>query len=67
MDENRTISMIDLFEQVILWIWIFAFAFGGYALGWILNKIFKAPSNINKHFFRWILGALPISVCYLIS
>tara|TARA_B100000287_G_scaffold356963_1_gene348059 strand:- start:195 stop:398 length:204 start_codon:yes stop_codon:yes gene_type:complete len=67
MDENRTIIMIDLLEQSILWMWIFAFTFGAYVVGWILNKLFKTPSNLNIHAFRWMLGALPISVCYFIS
>jgi hypothetical protein len=67
MDENRTIMMIDLFEQFILWVWIFAFTFGAYAVGWIINKVFMTPSNLNKHIFRWVLGALPISGWYFIS
>jgi len=59
--------VVEFIEGFIFWSWIFSYTIGSYFLGWILNKIFKTPSRINQHLFRWILGVVVVAGWYFVS
>jgi len=54
-------------EGFIFWSWVFSYTIGAYFIGWILNKIFKTPSSLNQHLFRWILGVVVVAGWYFVS
>ena len=54
MDENRTLNIASLLDQIIFLMLFLGYTVIAYGIGWILNKVIKTPPLINKHFFRWV-------------
>tara|TARA_B100001093_G_scaffold22646_1_gene20141 strand:+ start:649 stop:852 length:204 start_codon:yes stop_codon:yes gene_type:complete len=58
---------MNFIEGFLFWSWVFSYTIGAYFIGWILSKIFKTPSSLNQHLFRWILGVVVVAGWYFVS
>jgi len=59
--------IMNFIEGFLFWSWVFSYTIGAYFIGWILSKIFKTPSSLNQHLFRWILGVVVVAGWYFVS
>ena len=66
MDENRTLNISSLLDQIIFLTLLLGYTVIAYGIGCILNKAIKTPSLINKHLFRWIIGLIPIVLLHFL-
>ena len=66
MDENRTLNISNLLDQIIFLMLFLGYTVIAYGIGWILNKVIKTPPLINKHFFRWVIGLMPIVLLHFL-
>ena len=66
MDENRTLNISSLLDQIIILILFLGYTVIAYLIGWILNKVIKTPALINDHLFRWIIGLMPIVLLHFL-
>ena len=66
MDENRTLNIASLLDQIIFLMLFLGYTVIAYGIGWILNKVIKTPPLINKHFFRWVIGLMPIVLLHFL-
>ena len=67
MDENRTLNISNLLDQIIFLMLFLGYTVIAYGIGWILNKVIKTPPLINKHFFRWVIGLMPIVLLHFLT
>lgn len=66
MDENRTLNISSLLDQINFLMLFIGYTVIAYGIGCILNKAIKSPSLINKHLFRWIIGLIPIVLLHFL-
>ena len=67
MDENRTLNIASLLDQIIFLMLFLGYTVIAYGIGWILNKVIKTPPLTNKHFFRWVIGLMPIVLLHFLT
>ena len=66
MDENRTLNISSLLDQINFLILFIGYTVIAYVIGCILNKAIKTPPLINKYLFRWIIGLIPIVLLHFL-